>query len=421
MNNFLKEIAQIAVMMTIMALQAIPAYCQTDSTQNHSTGNVITALSGAAVASSASATEHTQLYDKYRVMQNAHGYAAEDANELVDKLHGRSVQSLGRRNASDGPDRIVDGLKVQTKYCRDAAHTIETSFNKETGMFRYAGQRLEIPSDQYDEAVELMKGKIREGRLPGITDPNEAKNIIRKGAVTYEEACRIARAGTVESIGFDIMTGAVTCGYAAGLSALLIFTVQMMEGEETGEAALSAVEGAAVTAGVVMASHVGTQQFLRAQKTDGVAKAVDKGASKIVRSVRNTKVGRQLFDKAVSGMSGAELAGKEVIGAGRRLVGSTVVSSSITLMVLSTIEVMKGACGKETWAMVGRDIAADATGVAGGAAGAWLGTALGTMVCPGVGSVVGGIIGGVAGGVGGAALTNKVADCLSNNENPKEK
>ena len=38
---------------------------------------------------------------------------------------------------------------------------------------------LEVPSDQYDEAVELMKQKIGEGKVPGVSDPAEAENLVR--------------------------------------------------------------------------------------------------------------------------------------------------------------------------------------------------------------------------------------------------
>lgn len=34
--------------------------------------------------------------------------------------------------------------------------------------------QLEVPRDQYAGAVETMKNKIREGKVPGVTDPAEA-------------------------------------------------------------------------------------------------------------------------------------------------------------------------------------------------------------------------------------------------------
>ena len=60
--------------------------------------------------------------------------------------------------------------------------------------------QIEVPSDKYDAAVEAMQEKIKNGSVPGISDPEEAKNIVRKGHFTYEQAKNIAKAGTVESL-----------------------------------------------------------------------------------------------------------------------------------------------------------------------------------------------------------------------------
>ena len=42
-----------------------------------------------------------------------HGFAAEDANAWEDRIRGSSVDLSGRSNELDGPDRIVDGVKIQ--------------------------------------------------------------------------------------------------------------------------------------------------------------------------------------------------------------------------------------------------------------------------------------------------------------------
>lgn len=50
-----------------------------------------------------------------------HGYAAEQANNLYDILTGKDAKIVGGDNAKDGPDRMVNGVNIQTKYCHDAA------------------------------------------------------------------------------------------------------------------------------------------------------------------------------------------------------------------------------------------------------------------------------------------------------------
>ena len=47
-------------------------------------------------------------------------------------------------------------------------------------MYRYKGMQLEVPKDQYDEALGIMGDKIREGKVEGFTNPADAKKIIKK-------------------------------------------------------------------------------------------------------------------------------------------------------------------------------------------------------------------------------------------------
>lgn len=48
--------------------------------------------------------------------------------------------------------------------------------------------KIEVPSDKYDEAVRAMEEKIKNGQVKGVSDPNEAKNIVKKGHFTYAQA-----------------------------------------------------------------------------------------------------------------------------------------------------------------------------------------------------------------------------------------
>jgi hypothetical protein len=68
---------------------------------------------GAAVSSDL--TANTQ-FSKYHNKKGGHGFAAEDANALNDRLRGRRVEKVGLSNAKNGPDRIVGGQAIQTKY-----------------------------------------------------------------------------------------------------------------------------------------------------------------------------------------------------------------------------------------------------------------------------------------------------------------
>ena len=79
----------------------------------------------------------------------------------------------------------------------------------ENGVYRYPGQVIEVPKDQYTDAVRIMRGRISRGQVPGVSDPNMAEQLVLKGHYTYNEAVRIAKAGNLDSIRFDIRTQAV--------------------------------------------------------------------------------------------------------------------------------------------------------------------------------------------------------------------
>jgi hypothetical protein len=52
---------------------------------------------------------------KFKNKNVGHGFAAEDANALNDKLRGKKVEKVGKNNELNGPDRIVNGKMIQTK------------------------------------------------------------------------------------------------------------------------------------------------------------------------------------------------------------------------------------------------------------------------------------------------------------------
>lgn len=158
-----------------------------------------------------------------------HGFAAERANTLHDKLYGKDARMLGDDNTKNGPDRIVNGEWIQSKYFQDGRQAIDACFEDGgKGAFRYIGKHdspmtIEVPKDEniYNQAVERMQEKIRNGQVEGITDPAEAKNIVRQGNYTYQQARNIARAGNIDSLKYDATNGAVVAASVFGVSAVI--------------------------------------------------------------------------------------------------------------------------------------------------------------------------------------------------------
>ena len=153
------------------------------------------------------------LYNEDKLQTpRGHGFAAEQANHLVDMYLGKDSQLVGNDNIKNGADRIVDGNQLQSKYCASGSKCIQECFDN--GNFKYwnpdgTPMIIEVPSDMYDSAVQAMENRIESGQVKGVTNPEEAKNLIRKGHFTYTQVKNIAKAGTVESITYDAASGAI--------------------------------------------------------------------------------------------------------------------------------------------------------------------------------------------------------------------
>lgn len=78
---------------------------------NFNSASSRSAATGVASTHSAKKIEDTQ-WMKYK-HKTGHGFAAEDVNSQIDRWHGRKVDCVGRSNAPNGADRIVNGQPIQ--------------------------------------------------------------------------------------------------------------------------------------------------------------------------------------------------------------------------------------------------------------------------------------------------------------------
>lgn len=364
-------------------------------------------VDAASASLSTKATESTQ-WRKYRNPKSSHGYAAEDANALYDRLHGRKVVKTGESNAPDGPDRIVDGVRIQTKFCKDAASTIHTSFNKHTGMYRYNGQVLEVPKDQYEEAVKLMAQKISEGKVEGVTDPAQASKMVKASPYTYKQSVRITKAGNLDSIKFDVMNQAGASLKSGAISTVTSFVDAKMRGESTVTALKSSAKQGACTAGKTMVTGVATQQILRTGAGRTVSAAAQKGIGKAIDATMKTQAGRKFIEKTASAIGGKAVSGAAAKQVLSRAGSTNVVTAAVSFVVSAVPDTVRLCTRKISGKEYAIRTASNGAGLAGGTGGAWAGAAIGTAICPGIGTAVGGFIGSMVGGIGGSTLVSKL-------------
>ncbi len=118
---------------------------------------------------------------RFRARQG-HGYAAEQGNDLIDKINLRDARILGNDNKKWGPDRLVDGKRIQTKYCENARASVDAAFEKGSGLYKYTLEngkpmQLEVPNEQYEEAVRIMEKKDRRGKSTAYKESKRCKKI----------------------------------------------------------------------------------------------------------------------------------------------------------------------------------------------------------------------------------------------------
>lgn len=375
----------------------------TVKTANKST-DMAGAVAGGYAASAPGAIEKGVSEERFHSRQG-HGFAAERANNLFDTLTGRDAQIVGDNNAKNGADRVVDGVYIQSKYCATGSRCVNECFaDGGKGSFRYMHDgkpmQIEVPSDLYDAAVEAMEHKIRNGQVDGVTNPADAKNIIRKGHFTYEQARNIAKAGTVESLTYDAVNGVVIASSAFGVTAVITFATSVWHGEDIDIALKAAVYSGLKVGGAAFASTVLAGQLSKA----GLNSALVNSSEALV-----SLIGPKASAVIVNAFR-AE--GNKIYGAAAekylaKLFRSNGITATITFVVLSAGDIAGIFSGK----ISGKQLFKNMTNTAAGLAGATAGFVLGSAV-PGVGNVIGGLIG-FAGAMAGGSAATKAANSVT--------
>lgn len=322
-----------------------------------------------------------------------HGTAAEYANTAIDRIRNpfNRAEHLGSDNAKHGADRRVNGINIQTKYLKTASESIAAAFKDGKAIYLNDDgtmMQIEVPRDQYSKAIELMKKRIANGQVPGETNPENAKNYVRRGHVNYLQAYNIAGSGSIESVTIDAVQGIICAIPGAGITTVLTFATAVWNGAEIEEAAkASAVAGlkvigkGAVSFTVTMQLSRGkvVNPFYSALKKKGINNAnryttnyVAKGANTVAKKISTSSLAKSKAGKAI-GLD--KITGKKVVG------------GTVTAVIVYGPDVCKAFQGK----ISGKQLIKNSTVNTAGLVGAALGTAI---PIPIVGSMVGGAVGG---------------------------
>ena len=350
---------------------------------------------------------HNDRLNRFK-SQQGHGYAAEQGNDLWDRMLGNEAKILGDDNAKNGADRLVNGKLIQTKYCQNARASIDAGFKN--GQYRYLDtngnpMQLEVPSDQYEEAVKIMAKKIEDGKVPNCNNPSKAKDLVRKGNITLEQATNLAKAGTIESLAFDAINGMVIGTSAAGISATITFARALWNGEELNSAIDNAVfigiqaGGSAFIISLVSAQLTKTNlNTILLEPSIEMVKALPSVVrSNLLATMRN---GAPIFGAAASNNLSKLLRGNLIV-------------SAVTSLVLSSQDILNFVTDKISGKQLFKEVTTIVSGVVGTTVGATgttaLAGALGLSLGP-IGAAVTSIVGGIIGGGMSTAVSKNILD-----------
>lgn len=358
-----------------------------------------------------------KLYEEEKFhSRQGHGFAAERANHLYDKMTGHDAKIVGDDNAKNGADRIVDGIYIQSKYCATGARCINECFADDgKGMFRYMADgkpmEIEVPSDQkiYDDAVKMMEEKIKNGQVPGVTDPSEAKNLVRKGHFTYEQAKNIAKAGTVESLKYDAANGAIIAASAFGITAIITFATSVWGGEDFDVCLKNAAYAGIKVGGTAFITSVLSSQLSKAGLNSALV-----GSSEAVVRLMGPKASAVLINAFRNGAK--PIYGAAAMKSAAKLLRGNAITAGITVVVLSSVDITNIFRGRISGKQLMKNLANTTGTVAGGTAGWMAGAAAGSAILPGAGTVIGGLVGSLVSGDVAGKVTSKVANAVAEDD-----
>jgi len=331
-------------------------------------------------------------------------------------VYGEKSTVVGRDNAKNGPDKLVDGAPVQCKYHKTANSSVGSCFKKIDGkqLYRYIDQNgspmmVEVPKDQYEKAVEAMRKRIMKGEVPGVTNPDEATKIVRKGKLTYQQTKNLAKAGTIESLTYDAATGIVSCASIVGVSALVMFSITYWQHKDIKEASKVALHSGLQVFGPAFAGRILASQIART----GLPKALIPVTDQIAKLL-----GPKTVQRIINAFRA--LAGKKTIyGAAAqksfaKALRTTVLTETILFVVTSVPDTIRLINGKLTSAQYTKNLLSALSGILGAALG---GAATGTYIAnklPDKKLVAKalGVFGGAIGGIGLGVVNKVITDVI---------
>ena len=350
--------------------------------------------------------------DKLRFINTpqGHGFAAEEMNNFIDVIQFKDAyvtandkDLISNKIIKNGYDRVCNGEYIQSKYCNSGSKCISECIDN--GVFKYTidgggFQKVEVPSDKYDEAIKNFENRIRSGKIKNITDPSYAKKIIIKGFFTQEQAISATRFFTPESLFYDAVNGIIVTSGVMIISGTISFAISIWSGCDYIEALNNALDIALKAGGVAFATHMVSSQL---------SKSI---LNKSIKSSSYELVNSTAFKKLTYGVRNAN-----GIGSSNNIINNITkrgIAAIATIVVLSSIELKKFLSSQISGSQAFKNIVVLSVQVAVSLAGYKLGIIAGAKVGLASGNPWGVLVGSIAGGIAGFLAGNITKSIMDN-------
>ena len=241
--------------------------------------------------------------------------------------------------------------------------------------------QIEVPSDKYDDAIRAMEEKIRRGQVEGVSNPEEAKNIIRKGHFTYEQARNIAKAGTIESLTYDAVNGTIVASTAFGVTAMITLATSVWNGDDFDDALKLATYSGLKVGGTAFVTSILASQLSKAGLNSALV-----GSSEAIVAIMGPKASAILINAFRYGSK--PIYGAAAMKSAAKLLRGNAITAGVTFVVLSTIDVADIFRGRISGKQLFKNLTNTAATVSGGTGGWIAGAATGSAILPGLNSAL---------------------------------
>ena len=376
----------------IFTLNAKENTITNEETENHTLGEIGGYLYGYTKSSA-------KLFDERRFLWSGkNGFAAENANTLYERFKGINSKVVGGDNALNGADRIIINkdlsiTQIQDKYWKTASLSVGDAF--EDGMYRYIDSQgkpmlLEVPKDQYDDAVALMAKRIEKGQVPGISNPSEAANIVKQGALTYKQSVNITKAGNIDSLLYDATNGFIIAKNVMEISFAIDFVISTINGNSLEDSLKSATLSSIKTGAFTELVYIASSQLAKMEGINLFAPTAQ-GLTNLL--------GPNSQQAIMDVYGGAKKATESAV---KDLLQRQLIVQAVTFVALSVPNVIDLFNGRISASQLAINLGTIIGGMAGAQVGSVAGGALGSLVVAGAGTTLGAIAGGTAGGIAGS-------------------